>query len=227
MTAPRRLALVLIAALLAGCSGTADTVSVSGKAEREVMPDYFEIHLLLEARGEDSSALSGLLEERLQQVLGIAREYALDDEDIHAWELQLRQEMHWDPERRRQVPGEMRLTRKVRLDVDAAADMGALLGDLLASRATQIEQIRARLADPEAVRRELLAEATRAARQRAEGIAKGDGRSAGRLLGIEEAGSPQHRLMATARMEQDSPEVGFNPEPVSISAEVNAVFALD
>lgn len=214
-------------ALLSACAGEPDTVEVGGNAEREFMPDHFRIGLLLEERGEDSTTLAGPLERRLNTVLAIARDHGLEDEDVQAWEVQLRQETHWDRERQRQVPGDMRLSRQLRLSVDAERDMGELLGELLASGAAQIQHIQPGLSDPDGARKELLGDAIADARRRAEGMANGDDRHVGRLIRASEQGGQHQPFLAAQRMEADSAAIEFQPGPITVSAQVQAVFELD
>lgn len=224
--------LLLWAMLLAACthesnSKEPDTVKVTAGAEREVMPDYYQVHLLLEERGEDASALTAPLENRLDTLLAIARDYGLEDEDIHAWQVQLRQESHWDREQQRHILGEMRLSRQVKLNADADLDMSAFLGEILASGAGQVERIESRLHDARAIQAELLSEATANARQRASAIAAGDERSLGRLISAEEATGFERFAMTGTRMEQAPAAIHFEPEPIPVRASVQAIFALD
>ncbi|MEA5444602.1 SIMPL domain-containing protein [Gammaproteobacteria bacterium AB-CW1] len=215
-----------LAGLLVGCAGEPDTVTVSGKAERELMPDYYEISLLLVERGEDEAALSEALEERLANVISLAREHGLEEDDIRAWELELHQETHWDRDEQRRVTGEMRLSRQVRLQVDVEQEMGPLLGALITTGWTQIQGVRSRLADPEALRNDLLGEAVANARSRASALAAGDGRQVGTLLQLQE-GDRSRPMMARAELMQAPEAVSFMPEPITVSAEVQAVFRLD
>jgi len=223
---------LLLAAMLVACTAETggnepDTVTVNGSAEREVMPDYYQLHLLLEERGEDGAALAAPLERRLETLLSIARDYGLEDDDIRAWEVQLRQESHWDREQQRQILGDMRLSRQVRLNADADIDMGAFLGEILASGAAQVQQIQSRLHDARATQGELLGEATANARQRAAAIAEGDGRTLGRLLRAEESGRMDRVMVTGSRMEQADTAISFEPEPIQLSVNVQTVFAMD
>ncbi|MDQ2068976.1 SIMPL domain-containing protein [Natronospira bacteriovora] len=223
--------ITLLAVALAGCNaattnGGPDTVTVTGSAERQQMPDYYQVHLLLVERGEDGTALAGPLENRLDRIMAIARDYGLADEDIRAWEVQLRQESHWDREQQRRVLGEMRLSREVRLNVDADLDVGALLGDLLVSGAGELQRVQSRLQDPRAIQQALLAEATADARQRAAAIARGDERELGRLIRAEEASGFERLMVTGSRMEQADTAIRFEPEPISLSATVNATFKM-
>ena len=225
-------AMLVSAALALGCAPESpmegpDSVKVNGSAERRVMPDYYQVHMKLVERGEDGAALAEPLESRLETVIAIAHDYTLSDEDIQAWEVQLQQESHWDREQQRVVQGEMRLSREVRLNVDADIDMGALLGELLTSGAGEVERIQSRLRNPEAIQRELLSEAMADARLRANAIAEGDGRSTGRLIRAEESSGFERMMVSGARMEQSDTAIHFTPEAIPLSARVDAEFALD
>ncbi|MCP1727056.1 uncharacterized protein YggE [Natronospira proteinivora] len=227
MREPKWMVLVAAAALLMACSDDPDTVSVSGTAERDFMPDYYDLHLLLEVRGDDRAALSEELESNLDALMRVAQNHGLEEDDIRAWEVQLRQESHYDADEQRRIITGLRLSREVRLRADADQDMGRLIREVLVTEMTQMRRIQPGLEDRDSRRQTLLGEAVENARAQAQALALGDDREVGRLKDVRLAGPAGPGLRAHQMTDQEDASVSFEPEPITISAQVEAVFVLD
>jgi uncharacterized protein YggE len=228
---------LLAAVLLLGClpSHAAEvpprTVSVTGEAEQEVMPDMALITAQVVVLNSDAAAARAEADTVSARALAVLRSLEIDDEDIDSSALNIAPRYRWDNERREQRQVGYQVTRSITARLKDLTRLGALMIQLSDAGINQVQPPQLRIQDEESLHQSLLVAAAQNARQRAQTLATALGETLAGVQSVGVRGQPQPRPMAAERMmvaadAAPSPEASYQAGTLSYRVVVDASFLL-
>jgi uncharacterized protein YggE len=201
------------------------TVAVTAHAQREVPPDSFVLTGRVSTRGEDSAAAMRELATRYREleaaVAALASSFEIRHESINNW-----------PEGgRRQI---WHANRAITLTGNDLSTVAAAAAALASVPDVALEGPLWRVDRDNPAHAELQAEAVQEARARAERYAAALGGVLGRLVELSDPGAgggmlyrmSAHALASGGGEAMDIASVDLSPQPIEISASVNATWYL-
>lgn len=209
--------------------GTAPVeLHVRGTAHLEVAPDYAEAHVSILGRDAEQAVATGRVQSALAD-LRTALEGVRAVVHLDLSQLTVTQEYTWDDSTRTQVPGQWigRVAGTVRIQAESANEV---LPSLLGSGA-QLDYVSWMLDPDNSAYRQARTAAVHDAARAADDFAAAVGQPLGPLIslsdpGMAPVGAPiarAHSLGATAD-DGAASNIDLMPAPITVSAEVNAVF---
>ena len=217
---------------IAAAAGTAPgspprTIRVSGEGRVSVAPDValvtFGVTALdasLEKANRDAAARARRVTEVLKSVVAPS--------DLQTTRFDVQLERHYDPKAPPKVTG-YRVSNQIRARVRDLSALGSLLDRAVAAGANEVEGLQLTRDDPRPEEARALAAAVKAARAKAEDIARAAGVQLGELLSVAETGEEPvrpvaFRAMAAGKAAAES--VPVEAGTVEAVARVEAVFTL-
>ena len=230
-----RVAVVAIALVMLIASARADTlagtISVSGSAERRMQPDLAQISIGIESRHLQLETARREAGAKTIAVLRVLDEIGIAKQEIDSSAVLVQPEFAWDAK-----SGERRLQgylviRTIRLRLLEIDKLGAILERSMRAGANQIAPPQFLLREETRIRRELLTEATRDAKQNAIAVADGLGVKLGATRKIETVdtegplyGAPMMLRASAAEADRALTEESYKPGEVTLRARVSASF---
>jgi len=213
---------------------TPSAIHVSGFAERLVRPDVAHLEISVDIRDEKLETARREAGSKTVAILRALKEVGIADESIDSGALAVQPEFSWDAKsgvRRLQGYLVARTIRVRLLDLDK---LGVVLERAVKSGANQITPPQFALQNENLLRRELLTEATRDARENAAAIVRGLDKTLGAVLRVDaiEADRPRFAspvmLRASAAPAEDAAAAeSYRPGDIKLRVEVKASFALN
>lgn len=212
---------------------TPPVIEVSGLAERLVRPDLAHFEITIDVRDEKLDSARREAGARTIAVLRSLKEIGITDDMIDSGSLAVQPEFAWEPKSGvRRLQGYF-VARTIRVRLLDLEKLGVILERTVKSGANQIAPPRFGLQSESQVRRELLSEATRDARQNAAAIAAGFDAKLGSALRVDAietdmalVTSPM-MLRASAAPTEDTPaEQSYRAGDITLRAQVKARFAI-
>jgi uncharacterized protein YggE len=200
-------------------------IVASGEATVRRVPDLAVVTLAVTVRDRQPGPARDEANKRASAILARLRELGLPETDVQAPSLVV--QPVYDYGRGSPKLTGYEATRPITVRVRQVDILGPLLDGLVDDGATQVHGTTMELAEPEAARREALADAVSVARSRAEAMASAAGVTLGEPLRIEEGeGSgvpiPRGAMLRMAAAEAAPTEVAAGE--IEISASVRAWF---
>lgn len=226
------LALLLAPALQADESAGNPTVSVQGEARQQVAPDMATLRLDVVVDSIDVSVARSDVDATVGRALQVLADAGVDDDDIDSTGLTVSPQYRWLQESRQQELTGYRVNRSLKLTLRNLDRLGPLLEALTEAGVNRVHAPQLALHDDEAVYRQVLADATRNARGRAEAIAAALDRELGGPVSVAviSTGMPQPLMMERAAMMADNGAgaVGdsYKPGLIEYAVQVQASFSL-
>lgn len=241
------LVMLLMTLLLATNARAADmvpvrSVTVNGQAERKVAPDEARVNVTIAATNAKMEAAKAEHDKKLRDVMDIAKKAGIEEKHLKTNHSSTQPQYTW--ENNKQNFKGYQVQTSLEITVKDVAKVGALLEKLSSAKLEQgmgqewgnLINVSYTIGEPDKVRDEMLAEAIKNARGKAENMASAAGASVGSVLQITESGAPQFMpipmpmmakgggvmaMAADARMES-APPVGEQ----AVTANVTVVFEL-
>ena len=216
----------------------AETVSsvieVSGLAERLVRPDLAHLEITIDVRDEKLDTARREAGTKTVAVLRNLKELGIADDAIDSGSLTVQPEFAWDTKSgARRLQGYL-VARTIRVRLLDLDKLGAILERAVKLGANQIAPPRFALQDESALRRELLTEATRNARQNAAAIARGLDAKLGAALRVDAIetdqptfASPVMLRASSAPVEDAAASESYRPGDITLRVSVKASFTLN
>ena len=208
------------------------SVTVSGEAEREVMPDRAHLSLTAEVRQATVDGARAEANRRIDALLRLLSDLKIPKTDIDSTALEVRPEFTWNPQTGSQRLKGYLVVRSVRLKLTDLEKLGAVLERGMTAGANQISPPTFTHSRREALLREVLGAATLDARRNAEAAAAGIGMTVGsaqRIEILEEGGGPQPMVLGMVRAAaapDAAAEASYQPAQLTLKARVRATFDL-
>lgn len=196
----RRLPLLLCVflSLFAHTSLAQRVVEVQGQGLVEALPDYVELSLLISKVQPTREQAKNHVDQSMQQLLTLAEQFAIAQEDIDA--AQLRGQPHYQWQQGERIHRGEQVTRDVTLTLRNLADFTAFSHALIMIPDLQLQRSELRFNDPDALYQNALALAAQQAQQKAERLASTLNNRLGHVLSITEQGAPHYALREVRAM---------------------------
>ena len=178
-------------------------IRVSAESSIEVMPDYLELNLSLEATEPSLKAAKQKVDKAMKALLASSKKNAVDDKDIDAAQISNRPVYQWNKQGR-EYQGEQ-VSRRITITLRDLSRYASLTHQLLDIAEIRIHGSQMKFNDRQALENQILAKAVVAARVKADKMATAAGSELGEVLTIQEQSShvPQPMMaMSMARMEK-------------------------
>ncbi len=205
-------------------NGALEDVTVTGTAQLEVEPDMAFVTFSVTGQGQTADAAAAEAAEKAATVKRALLGCGIVAEDLENVSYVLRP-LYDDKGR----IGSYQADNTVRVTVDGAAKVGAVIDRMAAAGASRIGNPEFTVKNKELLQRRLLSEAVADARAQAAMLAAAGGRNLGRMLSVQThntgAFGRVYRNMATAKA--DGAPTVIETGTISVSASVEAVFALE
>ncbi|GJD48114.1 26 kDa periplasmic immunogenic protein [Methylobacterium crusticola] len=208
-------------------------LSVTGRASREVAPDFATVEVAVESRGPSPAAALDQNSAGARKVIDLAREFGIGAADLSTAAISLRPLTRTvrDPNGQvREVPDGYQAGNAVTVRVRDLSRLGALVRRVLDGGADRIGGIGFGLADPARAENEARAAAVRDALRQAETLAEAAGVRLGRIEAIvspprsdEGPVRPSARAFAA---KAGAPAVPVEPGTLDVSAAVEVTWTL-
>jgi uncharacterized protein YggE len=226
------LALGTLAPPAVGAEPATRSISVSGVAERRLQPDMAYLDFGVQVRKPNADDARREVNRRIQAILAVIMELRIDSADVDSTSINVNPEFVWN-----QSAGERRLQgylveRRVRVRLTQLDKLGPLLERSMRAGANQIAPPRFDHSRKDALRREVMTEATRDANRNAEAAAAGVGMKPGRALQIQVLDDDAIGIMAprvmmrAAAVEDGAAEESYQPSEFGFKVKVTATFEL-
>lgn len=209
------------------------SISVSGEAEREIMPDRAQLTLTVEVRKSTVDEARREANQRVDALLRLLAELRVPKGDIDSAALDVRADYSWNPQ-----TGEQRLQgyivqRSVRVRLTELDKLGAVLERSLKAGANQVSPPSFSHSRQAELRREVLGAATLDARRNAVAAAAGVGMNVGaaqRIEAVEDGGGGVMPMVASVMRVAAAPdaaaEASYQPAQIILRVKVRATFDL-
>lgn len=230
--------LMLLAAVLSACSGVASaqttpapsaprTVSVTGRGEVFLTPDLANIHIGVHTEGEDAAeAMATSNSAQAEKVVETLRSLGVEEKDIQTSNFSIYPQQQFDESGK--VTGVIYMVdNTVFVAVRDLGSLGELLNAVVSTGANSIFGIQFDVTDREAALAEARQAAVEDARAQAEELAGLAGVELGEIQSLSVfGGSPIPIMAGKGAVERAAVDAPISPGQLSISVEVNVVYAI-
>lgn len=209
-------------------------IEVSGLAERLVRPDLAHLEITIDVRDEKLDVARREAGTKTVAVLRSLKELGIADEAIDSSALIVQPEFSWDAKSgARRLQGYL-VARTIRIRLLDLDKFGVIFERAVKLGANQISPPRFALQNESSLRRELLTEATRDAKQNAAAVARGLDATLGAALRVDAIEpdrptfvSPVMLRASAASAEDAAATESYRPGDITLRVSVKASFGLN
>jgi len=209
-------------------------ISVSGSAEKEVMPDEAILMLSVITEGKEAKQVQDENSVNMNNVIEALKAEGIDKKDIETTSYYLYPMQEYDYEQKKTIDKGYRLTNTIKVTTSDVENAGKLLDIAVKNGANQVENVYFQLSEDKEkeVKSELVAEATKNAKEKAETLASNLGASVGKPISISESSyyPPIYYAKGVAMMAEtaaSAPSPQINPESIKVTLTVNVDFSIE
>jgi uncharacterized protein YggE len=200
-------------------------IRVNGEGEVSVRPDVAVVHAGVEAEGRDLAAVSANVNAQMRKVLAALAAAGVAERDVITTRHDIQVNRPWRDGVQGPISGYI-VAQEVRVTVRDVAKLGAVLDGVVAAGANALRALSFEKEDPAPERAAALAAAVRAARVKAEAVAKAAGVQLGEVLSVSESAMVQPLPNVRLAMAQDAAGAAPAAGDVRISAAVEVTFGI-
>lgn len=217
------------------------SVTASGMSERKVAPDEAHVNVNFGATNLKLETAKAEHDKKLRDVMAIAKKVGIEDAQVKTENSSVQPQYRW--ENNKQLFKGYRVQTNLDITVKKIDAVGGLLEKLSSAGLEagsgqewgNLLNVSYSISKPDKIRDEMLAEAIKNARKKAENMAAAAGSSLGGVIQINEGGAPQLNfpmpMMAMARADGMATEAASAPvaPPVGeqqVNANVTVIFEL-
>ncbi|MDR3348068.1 MAG: SIMPL domain-containing protein [Acidaminococcales bacterium] len=218
--------LFALPAAAAPAAESGDTISVRGSAAREVAPDVAYITLGVSARDEKTEKAGAETAARVDGIVKSLAALGIGKKEIKTENFSVRP-VYQPEENRRERAAAYEVENILTIHIRNLDAIGAVIDAALAAGANKFSGVRFAASGAAALQKELLSEAVRDGREKADIVAQSAGRRVGALLRAEVDGAG---AQARALKSLDAAEFAGNQifaGAITLTASVNLTFALE
>jgi uncharacterized protein YggE len=202
------------------------TVTVCGRAQARVQPDYAIVELVVSHVADTAASALKRVAAKSTSLAQLLERLEVPESDWTTGQVSLIEEREWTGDRNELVG--LRASAGIEVRVNDLANLAHLLREATDVAGAFVHSTRWAVDPANPVRAQLLGEAARDARARAEAYASALGCKLGTIEGISElpfeAPSPFEPRGALAAKMADTPELAISPGGVDIGAEIYVRF---
>lgn len=206
-----RLTVLAASLLIAGSAAAADMVpvrmiTVTGQTERKVVPDQAHVNVNVSGLEPKVDAAKASHDKKLKDVIAIAKANGIDEAQIRTQHSSMQPQYTYE-NNKRQFRGYMVQTA-LDITVKKTENLGPLMDKLSAAKLETgnanewqgFMNVSYTIAEPEKIRDQMLADAIKNAREKAENMASAAGTKVGRVYAIQEGNAPSFAFPAVPMM---------------------------
>lgn len=226
------LSLVLVACVNLGPGTGKNEISVSGDAERSVSPEQAEVYFGIMTNDTSAEIAQGKNSQISNSVINALKREGVAAEDIETLNYNLYPNYVWDPRTGEQEQKGYIVSNTIKVTTKDFTNVGKLLQVSVDAGANQIQSVQFSLTKTteNELKKEVLKEATSAARAKAEAIAEGLEARLGSLKTVQESNvyfTPYMYDRAIGVAEAKAGSVpAINPQKATVSASVTVVYEI-
>ena len=210
-----------------------NTVTISGKAEKEVVPDTARISFAVNEYNKKQNIAADRVNKKVKKILSAVKDLDIDEKDIKTQNYTIHPEYTWNGGKRlfKDYRASQRVELKVR-DLDKTSKVIKLLAE---NKADNINGPNMFVGDREKIQEELRAEAIEDAQKKAHELANELGVSLSKIISFSESGSnnyyprPMYKMSMAldnaAGQSVEAPEI--NPGEEKITKTVSITFQIE
>ncbi|MFC3095778.1 SIMPL domain-containing protein [Alteromonas sediminis] len=200
------------------------TITVSGSADRQTVPDAFELSVILEEKGPVVSKLNKSLQARLTAIVSFLTAQGIDEKAIQSLQINLFPHYESSPQGRRQ--NGVVLSREVRITGLDISKYDLILDGLLSRGIDRINQFAFFSTQRDALKTQALQSAVSNARDKAEMLAEQLNQDIVGVYSVVEQGASAPHNFAAMRMMAAESKSGTMPGTMKVTAQVQVSFLL-
>ena len=214
-------------------------VTVTGSADRKVTPDVAHVNVTINGNNLKVEAAKAEHDKKLQNVIAIAKAEGIDEAHIKTQNSSIQPQYTYENNKR--IFKGYSVQTSLDIKVKKIESLGALLDKLTSAKIESsapewqnLLSVSYSIDSPDKIRDEMLAEAIKNARSKAEKMAAAAGTSIGRVLTMNEGNTPSFEMrpmpmMARASMDGVSAKSAVTPPPgeQEVNASVSVTFELN
>jgi uncharacterized protein YggE len=201
------------------------TLRVTGEGEVSVRPDVAVVTAGVEAEGKDLAAVTAEVNAQMRKVLAALGQVGVAEKDVLTTRHDVQVNRPWRDGVQGPISG-YTVVQEVRVTVRDLSRLGAVLDRVVAAGANALRGLSFEKETPVPERAAALASAVRAARVKAEAVAKAAGVQLGEVLTISESVTAQPFPNVRTAMAQDAGGAAPSAGDIRISAAVEVVFGI-
>jgi uncharacterized protein YggE len=219
--------LILVGLAVADDKVPPRTVTVTGTAEVKVVPDRAVIELGVEKEDPSASVAKHAEDATARRILASLRANGIDEKDIQTTYLSLQPRVNYRKGIR--ISSYFQAEQTMSVTVRDLAKLDALLESLIKAGGNRIDSIHYETTDSRKYRDQARELAVKAAREKAEALAKALGQEIGKATSIEETSEPvdMYANLSLTTRSRGVAEPSLAPGQQSISASVTVSFDLN
>jgi uncharacterized protein YggE len=198
------------------------TVSVTGNAETEVMPDVAIIGLAIETVDASIATAKSKTDAAVVEFSKTLEQLGLKSENITRSSLRIGKRYPDDEDYSKFL---FIATRKISIRVEVS-EVTKVLDKAIATGVNEVEGIQYAISDDSKIRKKLLSEAIENAKEQAVFLAKAFDAKLGKVQRINSDNSGGTRLSLLMRAPAEADDTAYTPEPITVSRSVDVVFEL-
>lgn len=223
--------IALATLLLAGCSQPTTTtqpgtVSVTGVAEVQAVPDEFVIHAGVNAQGDNVQTISETVNNNVDKLLALIKKQGLDKKAVTALELRITPQWQYQPTRK--LTG-YQASRDLTITTHGTDQYAQVLQLLLDNGVNDISRTEARVSNANKLEFDALAAAVKDARAKADKLAKAAGRDINQAQTISVSGNsrPAPVMMRAMAAAPKADAHQYSPGEITLTQRVQVTFTLE
>lgn len=222
LTRSLQIAFVFITFMLPASAQTQRTVSVTGSAETEVMPDIAVINLAIETVDASIVTAKSTTDAAVGEFSKTIQQLGLKPQNITRSSLRVGKRYPDEEDYSKVV---FVATRTISLKVEVS-DVAKILDKAIEAGVNEVEGIEYAISDDSKIRKKLLGEAIENAKEQAGFLAKEFDAKLGKVQRITSDRFGGSTLSLAMRAPMETNDTAYTPDPINVSRSVDVVFEL-
>ncbi|MFN8740059.1 MAG: SIMPL domain-containing protein [Pirellula sp.] len=217
-----QIAIVFVTLMLPAFAQSQRTVSVTGNAETEVMPDIAVIRLAIETVDASIANAKSKTDAAVVEFSKTLQQLGLKSENIIRSSLRIGKQYPDDEDYSKFV---FNATRTISIKAEVS-EVAKILDKAIATGVNEVEGIEYAISDDSKIRQKLLGEAIENAKEQAGFLAKAFDAKLGKVQRITSDRFGGSTLSLLMRAPVEANDTAYTPDPIKVSRSVDAVFEL-
>ncbi|MFN7842158.1 MAG: SIMPL domain-containing protein [Pirellula sp.] len=217
-----QIAIVFVTLMLPAFAQSQRTVSVTGNAETEVMPDIAVIRLAIETVDASIANAKSKTDAAVVEFSKTLQQLGLKSENIIRSSLRIGKQYPDDEDYSKFV---FNATRTISIKAEVS-EVAKILDKAIATGVNEVEGIEYAISDDSKIRQKLLGEAIENAKEQAGFLAKAFDAKLGKVQRITSDRFGGSTLSLLMRAPVEANDTAYTPDPIKVSRSVDVVFEL-
>ncbi|MBI3033249.1 SIMPL domain-containing protein [Candidatus Woesearchaeota archaeon] len=218
-----------------GVTSDTSTINMAGKAESKEAPDEAVVYISVQTKHKDVVEAQTQNKEKMNVVINNLKSLGLKDKNLQTDNYNIYQDRQWDYETKKYIDNGYQVSHRLVVTTNDIELVGKVLDTAIKAGANNVDNIQFKLSDKKQkeVELQLLAEATKDAKARAQTLAEAAGMNLGKVLSLGQSTGytpvyyNDYRKYAVAEMAATAEPTTINPQDVTVMVNVNVVYELE